>query len=168
MAIISVSQSHKSDAEMKANFKAHQKGFETLLRMIKEDMGLERVDDTWTRPADPATIKVSRERIAAYRTLFKEVGIPRGIEAYDLERRSVSFLASTQGTTVAGSVKGYVWCEIPPDGLVSSLDPLVTGRGVISTTGCIPPKSQGWCESSGVTHGYCPIEGNWYLYFSRD
>lgn len=115
-------QSHLTDAAMIANFHAKRNTFELLRTMIVADKGLERVDDTWTRPADLASLSIPPARIKEYRELFQDAGVPRGIEAYDLARNSFSLIGSSQGTTVHGSSKGYAWFRLPPDPLVPDLD----------------------------------------------
>src|SRR6266567_6667782 len=72
-----------SDAALIENFHVRRAVLERLVAMIREDRGLKRVDDTWTDPADPATIGVSPERIALYRKLFREAGVPRGFYAFE-------------------------------------------------------------------------------------
>src|SRR5262245_50429304 len=74
--------SHPTDDALLRNFTKHEADFERLLTMIRADKKLERVDDTWTRPEDPATIGVTPERIRSYRRLFSTLGIPRGFYAF--------------------------------------------------------------------------------------
>lgn len=107
-----------SDAEMIRNFEAHRAEFDRLITMIREDKGLERVDDDWTRPDDPSTIGVSNERIAAYRRLFAEAGVPRGFYSFN-DAKTISFIAFAEGLSVSGCSKSYLYTtEGEPEGLV--------------------------------------------------
>jgi len=126
-AIDSVSLSHADDASMLANFARNRATFERLRTMVVADHGLERVDDTWCRPADPASIGLTGARIEEYRRLCRDVGCPRGVQCYNPERRTIEFIASTRGLHVSGSSKGYVWLATPPapGDLVPDLDPIV-------------------------------------------
>lgn len=98
------------DASMIKNLREHRATFDQLVRMIREDQGLERVDDTWTDPSDPSTVGVSAERIATYRRLFDEAGVPRGFYAYG-GSSTIEFVARTAGISVSGWSKSYVYAE---------------------------------------------------------
>jgi len=112
---------HPADDTLLRNFAAHEADFERLVRMIREDRKLERVDDTWTRPDDPSSIGIKAERIDAYRSLFRTLGIPRGFYAFhDPER--ITFIASAGGLGVGGSAKGYAHLVEKPDLVVENLD----------------------------------------------
>lgn len=94
-----------SDAAMIENFRHKRETFETLVRMIREDRGLKRIDVDWTDPADPSTIGVSAERIALYRQLCREAGAARGFYQFDTV---VVFVGYAAGMVVHGSSKSYV------------------------------------------------------------
>jgi hypothetical protein len=141
-------QPHLPDAQLIANFQAHKEGFERLRQMIIEDKGLTRVDDNWTAPGDPKAIGVSPERIAEYRKLFSQLGIPRGFSATS-ERDRIEFLASSQGWVAHGSHKCYLYASNPPKDLIGSLDHISS-------------------KNRSVGEGTRQIEGNWYLHFYGD
>jgi hypothetical protein len=98
------------------NLEEHRAVFEHLIAMIREDKGLERVDDDWTRPDDPASIGVSPERIAEYRRLFAEAGIPRGFYSFN-DATTIIFMAYASGLSVSGSSKSYVFTAKTPEEL---------------------------------------------------
>lgn len=148
-AIQAVSRPHQTDAEMLARFQMKKPEFERLRSMIASDSKLERVDDNWTSPKNPSTIGVSSERVAEYRRLFLDIDTPRGIEAYDPARKSFLLIVSTQGLSVSGSAKGYLWSLTPPEPLFSELDSSLA-------------------SPSRHFFGYRHIEGNWYLYLTLD
>lgn len=148
-AIQSVSRPHQKDAELIARFQMKKTEFERVRAMITSDSKLERVDDTWTRPSDPSVIGVSPQRIAEYRKIFLDIDTPRGIEAYDLTRKNFSLIVSTQGLSVSGSAKGYLWSISPPEPLFLELDSSLA-------------------SPSRHFFGYRHIEGNWYLYLTLD
>jgi hypothetical protein len=94
-----------SDAVMIEKFQQKREIFETLVKMIREDRGLKRVDVDWTDPADPSTIGVGPERIALYRQLCREAGVSRGFYQFDTVLVFVGYAA---GMVVHGSSKNYV------------------------------------------------------------
>ena len=85
--------------------------------MIREDKRLERVDDDWTRPEDPAAIGVPPARIAEYRRLFAEARVPRGFVSHD-GGAAVTFIAYTFGLSISGCAKSYLYSETAPEELV--------------------------------------------------
>ena len=136
---------HPKDDTLILNFKRNEVDFEHLLTMLREDKKLERVDDTWTKPDDPATIGVTKEQIKSYRALFSRLGIPRGFYAFhDPER--FTLLASAYGLSVSGSAKGYAYLVQKPDLVVGNLD-------------------EYWPADGKSFTAYRHIKGNWYLYF---
>ncbi len=106
-----------SDAELIRNLEAHRAVFERLLSMIREDKGLERVDDDWTRPDDPSTLGVSQARIAEYRRLFAEADIPRGFYSFN-DGQTVLFVAFAEGLSVSGCSKSYLYSTEEPEGVI--------------------------------------------------
>jgi hypothetical protein len=139
---------HPPDADLIRRFHEQKKDFESLLTMIQQDKGLQRVDDTWTSPERPSEIGVSDDRIEAYRRMFAKLGIPRGFDA----SKRIIFLASTQGLSVSGSAKGYAYLYSPPESselLLPSLDDCTQGRGDSFTA-------------------YRHIQDGWYLYFDYE
>jgi hypothetical protein len=148
---LSFQKQHQADAQMIANFQKHQNDFERLRQMVLEDKGLIRVDDDWTEPHDPQTIGIKPERIAQYRSLFKQVGIPRGFSSA-ADRKDIEFIDTTKGMLDHGSFKGYVYLKSRPKKLLDNLDTLESQK---------MPDGVGkkWIQ------GYRLIEGNWFLYY---
>jgi hypothetical protein len=110
-----------SDAVMIENLRQKRETFETLVKMIREDRGLKRVDVDWTDPADPTTIGVSEQRIALYRQLCREAGVPRGFYQFET---SIQFIGYAAGMVVDGSSKSYVHgrSKYEPDAIDGDLD----------------------------------------------
>ncbi len=129
-----------SDEALIRNLAEHRAVFDRLIAMIREDKGLERVDDDWTLPDDPASIGVSPERIAEYRRLFAEAGLPRGFAAYG-DRAAVNFIAYAEGLSVSGCAKGYLYSETAPDDLVA--EPLDKYRGRASSSSAVTSRAIG-------------------------
>ena len=127
------------------NFQSHESQFNQLLQMFLSDRGLGRVAYDFTRPANPAEIGISRERVEDYRRRFDELGLSAGIEGYD-EKDAVWFHASTQGLSVSGSSKGFAYLLKPPKLQVESLDGYQSKDGRSFTA-------------------FRHIAGNWYLYY---
>ncbi|MEI8292494.1 MAG: hypothetical protein WCG66_00740 [bacterium] len=139
---------HPKDNTLIINFRRNEVDFEHLLTMLRQDKELERVDDTWTKPEDPATIGVTKERISSYRAIFSKLGIPRRFYAFhDPER--FTLLASAHGLSVTGSAKGYAYMVQKPDLVVASLD-------------------EYWSADGKSFTAYRHIKGNWYLYFDYE
>lgn len=142
--------SHQSDKEMIQNFHDKQKQFEKLVSMVQTDVRLRRVDDNWTDPSDPATIGISQSRIAQYRKIFAECGIPRGFEGFH-KNEEIKFIVTSFGLATGGSSKGYAFRNSPPaqKELVESIDSYMPKDG----------------RSYWI---YRPILPNWYLYYEYD
>lgn len=136
---------HPNDEALLQRFRTHRQEFEQLLHMYQVDKGLGRVAPGFTRPANPAEVGVTKERIDEYRRLFIVLGLSAGIEGYG-ERDTVFFYASTQGLSVSGSSKGFAYLTKPPALMVDQLD------------GYRSPDGRSF---SAFRH----IEGNWYLHF---
>ncbi|CAN5498102.1 hypothetical protein BH10ACI3_BH10ACI3_08860 [soil metagenome] len=129
------------DAVLINNFHSQKAEFEQLREMVIQDQTMSRVDNDWT---DPSTFDTTR--VAEYRRLFKVIGTPRGVIAYDRER--IRLISSSHGWFSSGSTKGYLYLKKPPKNLADSLD------------------NYGWhtkMDTFAVRH----IEGNWYLFFDR-
>jgi len=152
------SQHDPSDAEMLRNFQQHRAEFEQLREMVSTDAGLQRVDQDWTRPDNPAAIGISAERIAEYRRIFHKLGIPRGFQAYG-DRSEIKFIAHAEGLAVAGHAKNYVWSASEPDELVDSIDQFRVDE-MKQYRDYLEKKSETFQKHWNV---YRRIEGNWYL-----
>lgn len=140
------------DASMIANLHEHRATFEELVRMVRADHGLARVDDTWTEPNDPSTIGVSAERIATYRRLFDLAGVPRGFSAYG-DGSTIEFVARTAGISVSGWSKSYVYAEQAP--------------GVVGDGTLVDDPLDNYHRQTKVVV-MRQIEPNWYLQFSSN
>ncbi len=137
--------SHPSDESLIKNFEMNQSAFNDLVRMIQQDKGLERVDDNWTSPENPASIGISSERITRYREIFGELKLPRGFYSFTNPIR-ITLLASSSGLSISGSSKGYAFFENKPDLVVEDLDKYQSSDGL-----------------SFTAHRH--IVGNWYLFY---
>jgi len=142
---------HRSDEDLIANFQSHRAEFNRMLQMINEDNGLDRVDYYWTHPENPQTVGISAGRIDEYRRLFRSAGVPRGFSAFQT-KDYVEFIASTQGLSVGGSSKGYLFAKQPPPRVVGNLDTYRTQDTRLSPAFPV----------------YRHIEGDWYLFFEAD
>lgn len=151
-----------TDTTLIERFEKHRAEFEALRQMVQSDQGLVRVDDTWTKPEDPTTIGVTAARIADYRARFRALGIPRGFQAYGGPDH-ILFLAWVQGITVAGSAKGYAWCEKTPDDVVPDLDAAweANHQEYLKKN---RQQSNHWEKHLDL---YRHIEGKWYLHFQN-
>lgn len=162
VAVLVVSQvacTHPDDERLLAGFEAHEAEFDTLVAMFEADKGLGRVGEDFTRPRDPGLVGVSTQRIEEYRALCSVVGATGCIEGYDDTYFRAAGLSggrssptkdpmmihvSSQGLSISGSSKGYLYSSHPEDEIVASLDNLA------------PTLSGRWLRH---------IRSNWYLYY---
>lgn len=139
---------HPSDQALLSQFQSHRSEFNHLLQMFVADKELGRVAYNFTRPANPAEIGISEQRLQEYKQLFDKLGLTAGIEGYD-EKEVIWFIASTQGLGVSGSAKGFTYLEKPPSLLVDSLD--------------------GYRSKDGKSFtAFRHLEGKWYLYLDYE
>jgi len=141
---------HPTAQLMIANFQNNKADFERLLQLFRNDSQLGRVAYDFTRPAGVTspTADVPQERLDEYRALFTKLNLEAGIEGYG-NKRIVYFIASTQGLSISGSAKGYVYSDDRPDLVVENIDDYSSDDGTSFTA-------------------YQHIEGNWYLYFDYE
>ncbi|QCK88059.1 hypothetical protein E8L99_21015 [Phreatobacter aquaticus] len=138
-----------SDAEMIDNLTKNREAFDELVAMVRADRRLERVDDTWTRPTNPATIGVTPERITLYRTKMAALGIARGFSAFRPDG-AIFFLVYAEGTTVNGRGKSYVWSEtgdFSESSMEADLDPL-------------------WATRRRRVYAFRKVDGPWFLHMN--
>jgi hypothetical protein len=140
------------DASMIANLREHHATFEELVHMVRADQGLARVDDTWTDPSDPSTVGVTAERIATYRRLFDQAGVPRGFYAYG-GANTIEFVARTAGISVSGWSKSYVYAE--------------QALGIVGDGTLVDDPLDNYHRQAKVVV-MRQIEPNWYLQFSSN
>lgn len=102
---------HRSDAEMKATFLAHEPEFELLVRMFRADSAFDRVAAYgWRTPNAPRRLGAARQE--EYDRLFASLGV-----RLIIRESSEHFLLRT--TTVwTFDRRGYEWSSRPPRGLV--------------------------------------------------
>lgn len=134
---------HPTDAELVAQFRRHRGALEQVIAMARDDDRLQRLAPDFMRPDDPADAGVSPERIETYRRLLARAEVAHGILKGETE---VWFLVSTRGLSIAGSAKGFLYCDQPdPDARIvtTSLD-----------REPVPPRGE-----LVMRH----IEGNWWL-----
>jgi hypothetical protein len=142
-----IKRQNPSDELLISNFNAHKAEFGELLKMFQEDKQLGRVSD-FTRSENPESININQERIAQYRQIFKKLGLTAGIEGYQ-GKELIWFHASSQGLSVTGSSKGYVYAINKPEKVVDNLDNYKSEDGKSFTA-------------------FRQIEDNWYLYLDYE
>lgn len=144
-----------------SNYFDNKESFNNLVKRIQIDQkkGLERIDDTWTRPSNLASIGISNSDLKWYRNEFEKLGIPRGFYAFP---DHILFIAYTFGLSVSGSDSGYVYSESPPKNYFKencgySLEPF---KDLKDYKGC-----NGYTRSYTI---YQKIDENWYIYDSLE
>ena len=136
---------HPSDKALVENFQAHKADFNELLQMFLTDDGLVRVDLDRTDPKETEALGITEARLVNYRTLFRKLGLTRGISGYGGKKR-ILFLSSTKGLGISGSGKGYAYSITPLEPIAENLESYESKDGKSFTV-------------------YKHIEGNWYLFF---
>jgi hypothetical protein len=141
-----------SDAEMIDNLRRNRTDFDRLVAMI-QDRGLERVDNDWTRPEDPASVGISPARIAEYRKIMVRIGIARGF-MHRLPDAPIIFIGYVRGLLMKSRAKNYVWSEASSDrydddNIVTNLDEF-------------------WFSHDRNIEVYRKVDGNWYLHLHVD
>jgi len=146
-----------TEEELIRNYNTNKTEFNNLVKRIQIDqkIGLERVDDDWTRPENVTSIGLTEQDIVNYRNDFRNLNIPRGFYAFS---DRIDFIAHTSGLSISGSSEGYLYSTIEPKNYFKkncgySLKPFNDLR---EYKGC-----------KGYTHSYTiyqPIDKNWFIY----
>jgi hypothetical protein len=147
---------HPSDARLRERFYEHRAELEQLVSMFVADRGLYKVGETFTRPADPSSVGVTRDRVREYRRLCDNAGARYCIEGYDVdasgapkEKDPIWIDVSARGLlSITSDSKGFLYSTAPTFESVPNLEDVVLGTSQRSKT---------WIS---------PIQGSWYLYFS--
>lgn len=128
---------HRTDAQMKADFLAHERDFQRLLEMFRTDSTLERVSapDPMFTPPSP----LPAERQKAYDRLFAKLGVRMIVR----ERGDLILLRTT--TVWTFDRRGYAWSSRVPDRLVDR---------ETTTVG-----------STGPFRVYRRLKGGWYIFY---
>jgi len=106
---------HPTDRAMLVQFQKQRATLDGLVRMIAEDANLVRLAPDFTRPEGPGSAGVSADRLAAYRRLCAEAGIAHGFSHYG---DAIEFIVHTQGLSISGSAKGFVYAANAADDAV--------------------------------------------------
>lgn len=103
---------HPSDEAAMVHWRTHRPAFERLVGMLHEDEGLKRLGKDFTDPDTPEEAGITAERLALYRALSVQAGIP----SFHRYGRAVSFLFHASGLPISGSAKSFVYDESRPHG----------------------------------------------------
>jgi hypothetical protein len=136
--------SKSTEGDLVARFEAHKPAFHELAALAASDPKLNRLTDD---RAEPATVPVDAEKVARYRSLFRELGIGDGMLRRFGYEGTVFFLVQTKGLPSGGSMFGYALCATDPAPLVDQID---------------PDKQQ----SRGIV--FRKIEDGWFVFFSNE
>ena len=96
---------HPTDAAMLAQFARARPSLESIVGMLEQDAGIQRLAPDFTRPDPPP---VPPARLADYRARLHAAGIAHGLSHYG---GAVDFLVSTCGLSISGSGKSFVHAE---------------------------------------------------------
>jgi hypothetical protein len=103
---------HPTDTQLVAQLVRHRAELEHLVAMAREDGNLQRLAPDFTRPERLADAGLTEQRLETYRRLLAGAGVAHGILNGDGE---VWFLVSTRGLSIAGSAKGFAYCDLPDE-----------------------------------------------------
>ena len=102
---------HRTDAEMKATFLAHEREFERLVRMFRADSAFDRIAAPgWRTPNAPRRLSAARQQ--EYDGLFATLGVRMII------RESPGHFLLRTTTVWTFDRRGYAWSSQPPRRLV--------------------------------------------------
>jgi hypothetical protein len=133
-----------SDSKLITAFQAHREQIDVIVKMIRADRVLLRVDDDWTMPANPAAAGINAHRIDEYRQLLRKVGYSRGFY-YRPETGEIQFVAWAAGTVASGGSKSVIYSPRRPAPIVAN------------SADTVP------AQQDGSWLAYREIEPNWYI-----
>lgn len=146
-----------SPQDLKKHYFQNKTELNILAEKIQTDQkkGLERVDETWTRPSDVNTIGLTQKDINDYRNELNKLKIPRGFYAFP---DRIDFILHTSGLSISGTSTGYVYAEVEPQNYFKencgySLQPF---NDLSDYKGC-----DGYTKSYKI---YQKIDDNWYIF----
>ena len=127
---------HRTDAEMRASLVTHEREFDWLVRMFRQDSSLQRaVPSEWRTPNAPEALTAARRR--EYDRLLTSLGVRMML-------REANGLILLRTTTVwTFDRKGYAWAPKPPRPIVDRETTQGGGEWVV----------------------YRHLKGPWYIYF---
>ncbi len=141
---------HPSDADMLANFQAHKAEFTQLVGMAQEDKDKFRTVGDLSSQDYLSNSGIPQTRVGEYQKSCRKLDLPRGITIYE-NAEVIEFTVSTQGLTVGGSSKSYIYRQTPPENVVTDIDAYRNN----------PQINRGYPV-------YRHIKGNWYLCFEAN
>mgnify|MGYP000944811643 CR=1 FL=1 len=131
-----------TDAMLRAHFERHRPALDRMVAMAGEDTRLLAVSEEATDPAEPEGYGVSAERVAAYRRLLREVGLPKGFFVRE-DRSGIDFPHWEFGSGFTSvTIKGIAYSPEPPERY-------------------IPPPRSGTREAFV---SFRPLRDHWYIY----
>jgi hypothetical protein len=134
----------KSETALRRQFADNKAVIAKILDMQQHDPKVVRIAPTFTRLESDwrwprKNIGFSPERWSRYRALFQEAGITDGIQK---DGDEIFYFVSSQGLSVNGATRGFVYTESPPRHLVERFDACSRREAVC----------------------YLALDKNWYLY----
>ncbi|QAY75616.1 hypothetical protein [Sphingosinicella sp. BN140058] len=145
---------HPGDDELISRFRDHRAAFEQARDFALQDAEQRERIEPDTLDGYPSLPESHR---AAYRILFEQLGIETIIPYRSKSAKrwvSVSFVVSTAGIGISGSLKEIKWLgQAPPNPPIRSLDTPYDKAGYVTDT---------WFDA------YRAIDEGWYLHVSAD
>lgn len=142
-----------TDKQLIDKFNVKRTDFEMLVEMANQDRRVVRIasdfiwlDDNLNWPRPESDLGMSKERWDQYRSLFVKLGLRGGISRRTDLPKAIFLIAATEGISLGGSAKGYVFSSEPLSPLVDSLDDVSA-----------PMKDR--------VPIYRKVADNWYLYY---
>lgn len=146
-----------SAEKLTENYFEHKEELVSLnVRILShQKKGLERVDNSWTRPDNLKRIGLDQEDIEDYRSNFKKLNVPRGFYAYPDQ---IVYVVYAYGLSVSGTSRGYLYSKKQPKNFFKkncghSERPL---KKIDDFSGC-----EGYATSYTI---YQQIDENWYIF----
>ena len=138
---------HPSDIDFEQRLGSKEKGFNRLAAMLSEDLNVVRLDNGNLFLNDDSKPGLTRDRLAEYRDLFRELSLENGIHRDNPHQ--VRLIVSTKGLVSPSSEKSFAYSTEKPAPLVDSIDGIVRKDNA---------------EQSPV---YKSLGGNWYIFYEQ-
>jgi hypothetical protein len=127
--LFACSDSHPRDRELEATFRDHEADFQRLVSMSNVDSRVIRIAPTFTRlddnyawPRADSELGFSKERWDEYRKIFSSLKLAEGLERPEDKPEVIFMIASSQGLSFGGSMKGYAYSPKDLSPVLNSLE----------------------------------------------
>ncbi len=131
----------------------------TLMRLNEEllvyaKMGLNRIDDDWTRPDDLSEIGIDNDTLDRLRELFVSMDMSRGISC---GKESIKYILHSWGLSITGGSEGFLYSVKEPVNFFNYNESRIQKKPFPNIDSVVYPER-------GSYYIYIKIQDNWYIY----